>query len=115
MKQPCELTTYIRTNVIIPLLHIAVGITAFLSAMVAADRLYHFYVAVYWRFFSKVKPESIYSHEPLPDMATFPHLYPRVVVQLPMFNEREVCRQVSPRLCCADSRHSRSLRRFPCR
>jgi len=50
------------------MLHIAVGITAWLSAMVAADRLYHFYVAVYWRYFSKEKPENRYSHEPLPDM-----------------------------------------------
>jgi hypothetical protein len=37
-----------------------------------------------------VKPEDLYSHTPLPDMATCAHLYPRVVVQLPMYNEREV-------------------------
>jgi hypothetical protein len=33
-----------RRSIIIPLLHVAIGTTAFLSAMVAADRLYHYYV-----------------------------------------------------------------------
>ncbi len=46
--------------------------------------------AIYWRWFAKVKPEDLYSHTPLPDMGTCAHLYPRVVVQLPMYNEREV-------------------------
>jgi len=54
---------------------------------------------VYWKHFSKVKPEDLYSHEPLPDMVTCAHQYPAVVVQLPMFNEREVCRQVIDACC----------------
>ena len=54
---------------------------------------------MYWKHFSKVKPESLYSHTPLPDMAAAPHLYPPVVVQLPMFNEREVCRQIIDAAC----------------
>ena len=89
----------IRRGIIVPGLHVMVGITAFFSAMVAADRLYHYYVAFYWRYLSKVKPEDLYSHAPLPDMAAMPEAYPRVVVQLPMFNEREVCRQVIDAAC----------------
>ncbi len=41
----------------------------------------------------------MYSHTPMPDMDTAAHLYPPVVVQLPMFNEREVCRQVIDAAC----------------
>ena len=70
--------------------------------MVAADRLYLFYSAVYFRYIVKGNPEDRFSHEPLPDAATFPHLYPKVVVQLPMFNEREVCRQVIDAACELD-------------
>ena len=89
----------LRAGVIVPLIHVAVGTTAFLSAMVASDRLYHFYVALYWRYISRVKPEDLYSHQPLPDMKSGAHQYPTVVVQLPMFNEREVCRQVIDCAC----------------
>ncbi len=46
-----------------------------------------------------MKPEALFSHTPLPDMATSPHLFPPVVIQLPMFNEREVCRQVIDAAC----------------
>ena len=86
-----------------------VGITAFFSAMVAADRLYHYYVAFYWKYLSKVKPEDLYSHAPLPDMDALPEAYPRVVVQLPMFNEREVCRQVIDAACEMEWPRSRLL------
>ncbi len=76
---------------------------------------------MYWKHFSKVKPEDLYSHETLPDIVrgeqpaccvthvaradavvsqrTCAHQYPTVVVQLPMFNEREVCRQVIDACC----------------
>lgn len=37
---------------------------------VFADRLYHFYVAVYWRYISKVRPEDLYRHDQLPDMVS---------------------------------------------
>ena len=89
----------IRRSIIIPFLHVFVGLTAFLSAMVASDRLYHYYVAVYWKYVSKVRPEDAYRHSPLPDMEAHPEAYPPVVVQLPMFNETEVCRQVIDAAC----------------
>jgi hypothetical protein len=118
-----------RRSIIIPFLHVFVGLCAFMSALVACDRLYHFYVvrrghsarvrakcvaqvitlpgtpphtawqAFYWKYISTVKPEALFSHTPLPDMATSPHLFPPVVIQLPMFNEREVCRQVIDAAC----------------
>ena len=55
--------------------------------------------AIYYKYFAKVRPEDRFSHTPLPDMALQPDAYPPVVVQLPMFNEREVCRQVIDAAC----------------
>lgn len=37
-----------RVVFLVPFLHILVGISAFFSAMVAADRLYHYYACLYW-------------------------------------------------------------------
>ncbi|CAI7801671.1 unnamed protein product [Closterium sp. NIES-54] len=87
-----------RINFLSPVLQILVGVTAFLSSLVAADRLFHFYVALYWRF-SKKRPEEAFEANSLPDLATCPEAFPKVVVQIPMFNEKEVCEQVIDSCC----------------
>ncbi|CAI5510694.1 unnamed protein product [Closterium sp. Naga37s-1] len=87
-----------RINFLSPVLQILVGVTAFLSSLVAADRLFHFYVALYWRF-SKKRPEEAFEANSLPDPATCPEAFPKVVVQIPMFNEKEVCEQVIDSCC----------------
>ena len=132
-----------RTKLIIPMLHVCVGITAFLSAMVAAGKasstessyrimepelcapdrpavplLRRRLLALHLKGEARgqVLARAIARHgtrrgteRPPPQratltalrapQATFPHLYPRVVVQLPMFNELEVCRQVIEAAC----------------
>ncbi|CAI5929356.1 unnamed protein product [Closterium sp. NIES-64] len=87
-----------RINFLSPVLQILVGVTAFLSSLVAADRLFHFYVALYWKF-SKKRPEEAFEANNLPDPATCPEAFPKVVVQIPMFNEKEVCEQVIDSCC----------------
>ena len=92
-----------RRLVLIPLLQVLVGITSFFSAMVAADRLYHYYVAFYWRgrpsrripvcallapssskfgetrvrrrYISRTKPEDRFPHTPLPEDVARPTLH----------------------------------------
>ena len=43
----------IRVAFFNPVLKIFVGFTAFLSALVAADRVFHLYVAFYWKYLSR--------------------------------------------------------------
>eukprot|EP00850_Spirogloea_muscicola_P022905 SM000317S12250 [mRNA] locus=s317:110226:113283:- [translate_table: standard] len=75
-----------------------VGLTSFLSSLVAADRLFHFYLALYWHL-SRRKPEAAFKCSPLPDPARSGVNHPMVVVQIPMFNEKEVCEQVIDAAC----------------
>ena len=78
----------IRISIVSPLLQILVGISAFLSSLIAADRLFHFYIALYWKLSGR-KPEEQFVASPLPDIADADK-YPKVVIQIPMFNEKEV-------------------------
>lgn len=91
----------IRISFISPVLQIMVGVSAFLSSLVAADRLFHFYVTLYWKIL-RIRPEAEYSATPLPDLEKNSKCYPKVVVQIPMFNEREVCEQVIDACCELD-------------
>lgn len=79
----------IRVNLLSPILQVLVAFTAFLSSLVAADRLFHFYVAIVWKLSGK-RPEDEYQKAPLPALHDAGDQYPKVVVQIPMFNEREV-------------------------
>lgn len=88
-----------RINVISPILQALVGFSAFLSALVAADRLFHFYLALFWQRISPTAPEDEFSATPLPDPLSQAARYPKVVVQIPMFNELEVCEQIIDHAC----------------
>ena len=50
------IAVHVRAVFIVPLLQAFVAVAAFLSALVAADRLFHVYVAVYWRVWSPREP-----------------------------------------------------------
>eukprot|EP00899_Mesostigma_viride_P015507 jgi/Mesvir1/23958/Mv10727-RA.1 len=89
----------IRVTFISPILQALVGFSAFLSALVAADRLFHFYLAFYWKKCAPVRPEAAYSATPLPPPLQYESEYPMVVVQIPMFNERDVCEHVIDACC----------------
>lgn len=86
---------------------------AFLSALVAADRLFHVYVAVYWRVFSRADPVDRWAKTDFPPMsevnASNVRDFPMVVVQLPMFNEKEVCGNVIDAACSLEWPRSRCL------
>ena len=74
-----------------------------LSVLVAADRIVHVFQYVYWQNCHKLKrlkPEERYAFADLPDMSSDAGAYPKVVVQLPMFNERAVCQQIID--CCCE-------------
>lgn len=118
----------------VPLLHVIVGVTAFLSgadkdgrcapprrfdpvfpmfpsgpcsfphppppaALVASDRLYHCYAALWYSSRWASPPEDRFAHNPLPDMENHGAMYPAVCVQLPMFNERACAADVIAAAC----------------
>jgi len=63
----------IRAAFVIPFLQAFVAMTAFMSSLVAADRMFHVYIALYWRLFSNKQPHERYPVTPLPDPDTIVH------------------------------------------
>jgi len=70
-----------------------------MTLLVATDRFVHTALAIYYRKFARKPPEAKYKAEELPDMALYAGAYPMVVVQLPMFNETEVCEEAIDYAC----------------
>ena len=104
-----RLSLELREVFFLPFLRATVGFAAFLSALVAADRLFHFYVTTYWRVFRRADPPHRrwrLDPTPLPPTAKVTpstiRRFPAVVVQLPMFNEKAVCRHVIDAACALD-------------
>ena len=86
------------TSVLGTVIYFAIG----LSVLVSLDRLWHV-LKCGW-VVSKAKligrePEDPFKPLPLPDPQFEAHLYPRVAVQLPMFNERAVCQAIIDSAC----------------
>lgn len=80
----------IKAPLIIPLLNVCVYICLAMSIMVFMERLYMGVVIVVVKLFWK-KAEDRYKWEPIkddPEIGTA--VFPMVLVQIPMFNEREV-------------------------
>lgn len=80
----------IKAPLIVPLLNIAVVLCLIMSVMLFVERLYMAVVIVLLKLFGR-KPEKRYKWEPMKDDVEFGNsAYPMVLVQIPMFNEREV-------------------------
>ncbi|CAN6452327.1 unnamed protein product [Victoria cruziana] len=80
----------IRTPLIVPLLKIAVVISLIMSLMLFVERIYMAVVIVIVKLFGR-KPEKRYKWEPIKDDVELGNsAYPLVLVQIPMYNEREV-------------------------
>lgn len=109
-----SLAKQFRRSVVIPTLQAFVAVAAFLSALVAADRMFHFYVAVYWKKVVKKDPARLRWKTialPTAENTTSQNIseFPKVVIQLPMFNEKEVCGDVIDAACLLDWPRSRLL------
>jgi len=87
----------IRPTILAPIFQAFIQITAFMSALVAADRLFHVYVCTYYKLRAKwtgIRPEDDTAGNPLPDPELYPEAYPKVTIQLPIFNERDCCQHI---------------------
>ncbi|XP_065866603.1 glucomannan 4-beta-mannosyltransferase 2 [Euphorbia lathyris] len=80
----------IRAPLIVPLLQLSVYICLAMSLMLLMERLYMGVVIVLIKLFYK-KPEQRYKYEPIQDdVESGSSNYPICLIQIPMFNEREV-------------------------
>lgn len=80
----------IRAPLIAPLLRVSVYICLAMSLMLFCERLYMGIVIILVKIFWK-KPKKRYNWEPIrDDLESNNASYPMVLVQIPMFNEKEV-------------------------
>lgn len=102
----------VKAPVIVPLLQLAVYICLLMSVMLLCERVYMGIVIVLVKLFWK-KPDKRYKFEPIHDDEELGSSnFPVVLVQIPMFNEREVSFALSSlySLLCFCSVSSKVLR-----
>lgn len=81
----------LKAPLIVPALKIAVFICLLMSVMLFIERVYMGVVISLVKLFGR-KPEKRYKYEPLKDDVELGNSsYPMVLVQIPMYNEKEVC------------------------
>eukprot|EP00210_Caulerpa_lentillifera_P004084 g3897.t1 len=94
----------------VTVLEALVSLAVALSILITIDRISHVFKYVYLKLKSRLfgkKPESKWRFQPFPDAVQYPQLYPKVAVQLPMFNERAVCQSIIDHSCSLDWPRSR--------
>ena len=80
----------IKAPLIVPLLRLAVFLCLIMSVMMFIERVYMGIVITLVKLFGR-KPEKRYKCEPMKDDIELGNsCYPMVLVQVPMYNEREV-------------------------
>ncbi|XP_010278246.1 PREDICTED: glucomannan 4-beta-mannosyltransferase 2-like [Nelumbo nucifera] len=80
----------IKTPLIVPLLKLAVGLCLVFAVLLFMERVYMGIVITYVKWFGR-KPEKRYKWEPIKDDPELGNsVYPMVLVQIPMYNEKEV-------------------------
>jgi beta-mannan synthase len=92
-----EAWSQVRAPVIVPLLRLAVAVCLTMSVLLFLERMYMAVVISVVRVF-RLRPDRRYRCEPLPedDPELGSSAFPSVLVQIPMFNEREVRTYSSP-------------------
>ncbi|RWW88790.1 hypothetical protein BHE74_00002319 [Ensete ventricosum] len=81
---------WVRGRVVVPLVRIAVVLCLVMSIILLIEKVSMGLVSLYVKVFRR-KPEKIYKWEPIQaDEELGSSAYPMVLVQVPMFNEREV-------------------------
>lgn len=81
---------YIRQPLIVPMLRVAVFICLTMSLMMLVEKVYAAIVISWVKLFGR-KPEKVYKWESFEDDVEMGSSnYPMVLVQVPMYNEKEV-------------------------
>lgn len=79
-----------KAPLVVPLLKLAVAVCLVMSVMLFLERVYMGIVIVFVKLFGR-RPEKRYKWEPMRDDVELGHsAFPMVLVQIPMYNEKEV-------------------------
>lgn len=80
----------VRSLLVVPMFECLVAICLVISLLVFVESVYMNIVVIYVKMFKR-KPEKIYKWEAMQeDIEVGDQNYPMVLVQIPMYNEREV-------------------------
>lgn len=80
----------VRSLLVVPMFECLVAICLVISLLVFVESVYMNIVVIYVKMFQR-KPEKIYKWEAMQeDIEVGDQNYPMVLVQIPMYNEREV-------------------------
>ena len=89
-NQLIQLWLSVRAPVVAPLLQFAINVCLVMVTMLFVERIFMCGVMVFVKLLRRT-PESVYKFEPIRDDLEFGNsAYPMVLVQIPMYNEREV-------------------------
>lgn len=81
----------VKGPVIVPFLRVMVVLCLTVSIMLFCERIYMSVVIVLVKLFGR-KPDKRYKFEPLREDEESGHSnFPHVLIQIPMYNEKEVC------------------------
>eukprot|EP00803_Ostreobium_quekettii_P007661 evm.model.scf_730EXC.1 EVM.evm.TU.scf_730EXC.1 scf_730EXC:15780-23573(+) len=83
-------------------LQLATTVGVAISVVISVDRLVHVLKYFQIKISSRIRgssPAEKFRFKSLPEPVNFSHMYPRVAVQLPMFNERYVCQDIINAAC----------------
>ncbi|KAG0613781.1 hypothetical protein M758_6G129900 [Ceratodon purpureus] len=98
-NQLIQLWLSVRAPVVAPLLQFAINVCLVMVTMLFVERIFMCGVMVFVKLLRRT-PESVYKFEPIRDDLEFGNsAYPMVLVQIPMYNEREVY-QLSIQAAC---------------
>jgi beta-mannan synthase len=94
VEQLLNLWLSVRGPLVAPVLQFAINVCLVMVTMLFVERIFMCGVMVFIKLLRRT-PESVYKFEPLRDDLEFGNSsYPMVLVQIPMYNEREVCHLV---------------------
>ena len=89
--QLVDLWFQIRAPIVAPIVQLAVNLCLVMVVMMFLERVYMCVVIVLVKLV-RARPEKRYKFEAIKDDAELANsAYPKVLVQIPMYNEREVC------------------------
>ncbi|GMH37152.1 hypothetical protein BSKO_05025 [Bryopsis sp. KO-2023] len=98
-------TIFTLYDVYLVVLNALISMAVALTVVISVDRLLHVVKFIQGKIKARVtgvRPEQKFKLQPMPDQKHFAHMYPKVAVQLPMFNERFVCEGIIDHACQMD-------------
>ncbi|XP_039145785.1 probable glucomannan 4-beta-mannosyltransferase 11 isoform X2 [Dioscorea cayenensis subsp. rotundata] len=92
----------VRVTLVVPLLRLAIFLSLMMTVMILVEKVFVGMVSLTVRIFG-LKPEKRYRWEPMrPDLETGHLAYPMVLIQIPMYNEKEVYKLSIGAACSLD-------------